>query len=505
MAALRIAIRTDASVEIGGGHVMRCLALAHALRRTGAEICFYTQDAIGNLNSVIASQGFPVSVIKLSDGADSTTEMLDARASIAAIQAAQGRADWLVVDHYGLGATWERSLRIVADQILAIDDIADRSHDCDVLLDQNYVANYQSRYENLVANSCRLLLGPSYCLLREEFSRVSRRDRSEAASVSRVLVSFGGSDPVNLTALFVRAFKQGNYLNISLDVVIGIGNPHRQEIEALCVGLPQVTLHIQSDSMAELMKKADLAFGAGGSTNWERLCSGVPSVIVTTANNQIALAEALANDGYVIYLGRAEDLTELDFQSALGFLTANSRLLNSMARRGEVLVDGHGALRVARTIISSRIDIRCVGMNDCETIFRWRNDWRTRRASLDDAELIYGEHVLWLENAIADPNRLLVIGFCGAEGVGVLRYDVTGSEALVSIYLNPELHGLGYGHRLLMAGERWLHSRRPNVTKLKADVKIDNHASRRCFSRAGFAENTIEYIKEVPLANYVRN
>ncbi|WP_314000976.1 UDP-2,4-diacetamido-2,4,6-trideoxy-beta-L-altropyranose hydrolase [uncultured Paenibacillus sp.] len=337
---MRIVIRADASSRVGTGHVMRCLTLADLLRRQGCVVRFLMQRLDGHLQELVTASGYDVTMLEISEGASTWED--DAEASIQAIEEWHGRVEWCVVDHYGLDSRWEHKLRGFAESIMVIDDLADRSHDCDLLLDQNFVEQMESRYDGLVPDSCLQLLGPKHMLLRDEFIQakpLAFRRRREG--VRKVLLFFGGADPTNETEKVITAIKP--FLNDGpvVDVVVGRTNPNRSTIEAMCAGHDRLHFHLQVSNMAEMMGSADFSFGAGGVTMWERCYLGLPSAVVIVADNQAASVEAAAKLGAVWNLGRHEavkipDIADIFYRAVIG----RAELLE-MSRIGMRLIDEH--------------------------------------------------------------------------------------------------------------------------------------------------------------------
>jgi UDP-2,4-diacetamido-2,4,6-trideoxy-beta-L-altropyranose hydrolase len=220
-----IVFRTDASVEIGSGHLMRCLTLADQLRGDGTEVAFICRDLPGGMFDLLDARGYRNARLDLA----ATSPRLqhdDARATIEALaQLFPGGVDWLVVDQYELDAEWERLLRPLSRKLMVIDDLANRSHDCDLLLDQNYYRDLDSRYQGLVPEQCVTLLGPGYVLLRPEFTLARQRLRARDGIVRRILVFFGGSDPTNETEKVMAALRLLGRPDIDVDVVVGLANP----------------------------------------------------------------------------------------------------------------------------------------------------------------------------------------------------------------------------------------------------------------------------------------
>ena len=504
---MRVVFRADASVTIGTGHVMRCLTLAEALRKAGAEVAFVCRELDGHLAGLIRAQGFDVHVLPpLEPPTDPLTWMAAHWQEDAAQTASflKTRADWLVVDHFALEGRWEREMREHANRLMVIDDLADRAHDCDLLLDQNYLQD-PTRYDTLLPAGCRKLLGPAYALLRDEFGRAREAWPRETGEVKRIFVFFGGTDPTNETAKTLRALQRwGEGKTLTIDVVIGGGNPHRAEVKTLVDAMPNALLHVQASNMAELMARADLSVGAGGSTTWERFCLGLPSLVVTTATNQEAIARTLAEDDYHLLLGDHTSANEEKIMKGLGQLTPALRRL--FARRGERLVDGRGAARVVRelgALAKGTLEVREARPDDCERLYEWRNHETVRRHALDPAPLALEAHRDWFARALTNPDRHLLVGELVSKGgrspAGVLRYDVNRAEreAEVSIYLAPEEMGGGLGGRLLERGETWLREREPDVVSIKAIIKPQNEASVKLFTRSHFEAQHVSYSKAI--------
>jgi UDP-2,4-diacetamido-2,4,6-trideoxy-beta-L-altropyranose hydrolase len=314
---MRVLVRVDASVAIGSGHLMRCLTLADQLRTEGAEVAFVCRDFPGGMFDLLHARGYLSVKLPLVE-AGKDMQILDAEETInAAVQLFPEGLDWLVVDHYQLDAVWERKLRPYTRKLMVIDDLADRTHDCDLLLDQNYYRDLGRRYQGLVPEQCVTLLGPSYVLLRPEFTNARQKLRTRDGSVRRILIFFGGSDPTNQTQKAVEAIKLLERHDIGVDVVVGSANPNRNATQALCAGIPNVAFHCQVSNMAELILGADLGIGAGGAAMWERCCLGLPTITVVFAANQERTTEDVAEIGAIEYLGWSDQLLPEDYARAI--------------------------------------------------------------------------------------------------------------------------------------------------------------------------------------------
>ena len=371
---MKVVFRADASAAIGAGHVMRCLALADALKRRGVATQFICREQPGDLCESIEAKGHGLS--RLPEG------VADVRADAEYSAAAFTTADWLVVDHYGLDVAWERAMRAQARRILAIDDLADRAHDCDLLLDQNLRPEGAARHAGPLPVGCTPLYGPRHALLRPQFA--ARRAPRDRRAVRRILVSFGGADAGGETLKALAAIARLAGTPPAVDVVIGQANPHRAAIEQACQALPAARLHGQVEDMAALMAAADLAIGAGGTTSWERCCLGLPCLTIAIADNQLAPAAALAEAGGQLYLGASAQVSEDRLASALASAIALPELRAHLSRRGMELVDGRGVDRVANHLLVDRVHLRAARVEDSAALHTWRNHPDVRAQSFSD-------------------------------------------------------------------------------------------------------------------------
>lgn len=494
---MKVSFRADASVQIGSGHVMRCLTLADSLRGKGAEASFVCRDHEGNLCGLIEERGFPV--IRLPAGKADTwlgeDQETDARQTMAALEEL-GKPDWLVVDHYSIDSKWESELRKMAGRIMVIDDLANRPHDCDLILDQNLYAGMDNRYEGLVSEKCVVFLGPKYALLRPEFAKARENMRERDGLIRRIFIFFGGSDLTNETAKAIEAVGMLNRPEIAVDVVIGATNPNQSEIQALCDAMPHARLHVQASNMAELMSEADLSIGAGGGTTWERCCLGLPTITVSLAANQCSGSEALALKGAAIYLGRAAEIDAPLIRSALETSFASRNLLLSCINAMDTLVDGKGAERIVDHFMAKSLDLRRAGPDDCEGIYRWRNAVETRRFSGDPEPITYETHVAWYRKMLSDQNHEILIGELDGIPVGVIRFDRENEHATVSVYLIPGNEGRGLGKRLIHQGTCWI-AEHWSIKVIVAEIHPENVASVAAFEAVGFRKKKCIYSKHL--------
>jgi len=489
---MRVIVRADADQRIGGGHVMRCAVLGLALRGQGADVAFAIRDPAPETRALLETWNFPVLALPAQALPEQPVEQLwpeplmlrDAEdtARLAA------EADAIVVDHYGLGAAWHRAMRGERRLVLALDDMADRAVDADLLLYPGLSASAQA-YAGLVPVRCGLLLGPRYALLRPQFAADKGAAAQGKAALRRLLVCCGSGDHGNITARLIEGVLQAGLPGlVHVDVVLGGLNPHADALQRRFGAEPRLHFHHAVEDMAALMRAADLFLGAGGGMTWERCAAGLPGIVVALAPNQRPLSEAMAARGIDAYLGDGAALTPAKVAEALRQATpASAEAVAAM----HALCDGQGAARVARRLCLGRLGLRAAVAEDGEALLNWRNAPFVRRFSGDGAEIPRADHEKWLAATLANPARHLLIGECrGADAapqpVGVLRYDRIEDGAEISVYLVPGLDGLALGADLIRLGDYWLHKTMPAARRVRARIHPENQASIQAFRRAGY-------------------
>ena len=516
----RILCRCDASLTIGSGHVMRCRTLARELRRRGAAVTFLCRRQPGDLIGLL-EQEFPVLALpeqplvacEQREGRElygawlGCSQVTDAAQCLEALaQAGITSTSWLVADHYGLDVSWEGQLLAglangeSSPRLLVIDDLADRSHQADLLLDQNFFGEAtEQRYQGLVPPHCRQLLGPHYALLGPEYAQLHPLvpPRTE---LRRVLVFFGGVDPANLTGRALEALLDPALADLAVDVVLGRQSPHRQVVEELVVRRPHTTLHGPLPSLAGLLARADLAIGAGGATTWERACLGLPSLVVAIAANQLPFAQALDRAGHLQLLGDGASVTAEQIRSALLARIA----LPASGGACSALTDGWGASRLAMAMLGPQgaISLRSATAADEDLLLRWANDPQVRANSFSPEPIQAADHHHWFQAGLANPNRLLLIATT-ADGcpMGQIRFDRQpassdgqASEATVDLSFDRCARGYGLASELVRLGLQVMEQRWGPATDAVADVLTSNTASNACFARAGFAQEPVSAI-----------
>ncbi len=357
---MKIVIRCDSSSKIGIGHVMRCLSLAKSLKKSGCQVEFICQKLDGNIISKIVNYGFFVHVLnsknKLATNHHihhshwlSTSQEQDTSDCTEILL--KNQIDWLIVDHYALNEYWERELKNFCKQLMVIDDLADRKHYCDLLLDQT-LDRKKNDYQNLVPSNCRLLIGSEYALLRSDFIkwREFSLGRRNEFKLEQLLVNMGGVDNGNLTEKVLKYITECKiFRNTKIVVVMGSTAPYLARVKNIVKSISgQIELLIDVNNMAELMAYSDIAIGAPGSTTWERCCLGLPSILIVQAENQKNIANSLQKNNLAVIVDDVKNIC----QSISNLSTSKGRLsFIDMANTSSTIIDGKGVDRVLNFLL----------------------------------------------------------------------------------------------------------------------------------------------------------
>lgn len=457
---------------------MRCLTLADRLAGLGWTPRFHVDDATPLAVPALLRSGFAL------------------RAEMAAPDPA---TRWLAFDRYDWAAPQESQHRsAIADAgSLVIDDLADRSHDCDVLVDAT-PSRTPHAYWEAVPRAARILAGSRYALLRPQFQAMRQASlvRRMVGRIERIVIALGASDAGGHSLPWLKATAAA-FPDAAIDVVLGAAASSRMAIAEEVRSLKgRARLHIDIDEMASLLAECDLAIGAGGTSALERCCLGLPTVLVVTAENQRANAEALADAGAVVV---AQD----DPAGVLASLTPDR--LAEMAAAAAGLVDGRGAARVAMALAGEAVTkkgapvgLRLVEEADAALLLEWQRAPETRRFARNPVVPSPAEHKAWVERRLADPGSWLCLVMSGSEPVASVRLDRlegAGTGFEVSIYVAPGQHGRGFG----LAALGLLRNLAPGA-RLLATVLEGNLASQNLFAAAGYRRISPDVFELAPAA-----
>lgn len=323
---------------------MRCFALAQALCEFSYSVTFAITRPIPSLEPRLQAGGIEIqhlNVTMIGSGDDANQLIQFAQ---------QSQVNWIVLDGYQFDASYQERIKQAGYQLLLFDDYGHALHYyADLVLNQNLSADpilYQHR-----ENDTQLLLGCSYTLLRQEFLTWCHWRREIPAEAQKILVTLGGGDPDNVTLKVLRALQQISYEDLEVIVIVGGANPHYEQLKIESHKLPFSTRLVKNAAnMPELMAWADLAIAAGGSTNWELAFMGVPTVVITIADNQRDIAQKLDQMGVVINLGWHLEVEEKAIAQMVSHLLRSPHQRQSMSQAARLLIDGKGSKRVVEAI-----------------------------------------------------------------------------------------------------------------------------------------------------------
>ncbi|MEM8724308.1 MAG: UDP-2,4-diacetamido-2,4,6-trideoxy-beta-L-altropyranose hydrolase [Pseudomonadota bacterium] len=487
---MKIAIRVDASAQIGTGHVKRSLSLAEALRALGADVRFVTRSLGVDSVGMIAGAGFEQTALLAPPGNVFTPDPAvphSAWAEVSLERDVEGTCDalrefapdWVVLDSYAFDHRWHEAVRDALDcRIAQIDDLADRSLACDLLIDHTFAEDHQAKYKSRLPKSARLLGGPRFGLLGQAYAKAPRYEFSEEVRSIGIFmggVDAGGHSVVVLDALDAIVFEG------AVEVVATSANPHLGDLRERIAARDNTSLSLDLPDLAAFFARHDIQVGAGGGASWERCCIGVPTLLVVVAPNQMSVAPLLFKAGVAAF---ASNPTEEWLARHLSALIKNVDFRASLAANSRKLVDGLGATRSALGILAESLSVRPATPDDSRMMFEWRGHPITRAVSQESSELVWDDHVAWLARVLEDPDRKLYVGEIGGRPVGVIRFDFSDdARAEVSLYLDPALHGVGLGPHLLLAGES-----AAGAAIIDATVLTENRPSQRLFAGCGYTQ-----------------
>ena len=479
---MKVLLRADASTAVGTGHAMRCLALGQALRDTGADVVLASVQLPAAIGARFQAEGIACRALSASVGgsAPDGTALRELARAIS--------PDWIVFDGYGFTAEYLAAVDGRWRRLL-LDDLGGEVPPVDCVVNGNAYASAPLYHGG--ATDCELLLGPRYAPLRREFVTVPAR--APAGALRQVIVSLGGADPANVTQRVMQALVG---LDAEVRVVVGAGHPDPDGVRAAAARNGQEVL-VDVRAMSVLLAGADLVVGAGGTSALEYARCGVPAVLLVLADNQSRVVPALAAAGVAVDAGRPGSGLEQRLRSIVDGLAADASGRAAMTERGQRLVDGRGALRVARAMALPAVRLRPATATDEARLLAWANDPGTRAASFGWASITAGDHAAWFASRLADPDVRIWIAEADGAPIGVARFESSGGRAVVSVSLAAERRGQGLGSRVIGLASRRLLDELP-VDGIDAWMWSGNDASAGAFRAAGYAPRSGERPAGVP-------
>jgi len=472
-------LRSDASTAMGTGHVMRSLALAQAWQDAGGRPVFAIAETAPAIRERLLAENMEVAPLEASAGGEDDARKVKELAF-------RHNATWVVVDGYQFGSGYQRQLKVAGLKVLFVDDNGHAGHYfADLVLNQNAHA-HESLYAGRESYT-RLLLGPRYAMLRREFAQWRAWKREIATVGRKILVCMGGSDPGNITGNIIDALHQVR-VSFEARVIVGSINPHFATIECAVRGSSaKIELVRKPSNIAELMAWADIAIAASGSTCWELCLLGLPAILMDVAPNQRRIARELNARGCAIHIGSVDEVSAERMATQIESLLGSLQMRSAVSSKACRLVDGQGCGRVLSAILAKKIRLREAIESDSRLLFEWANDAEARANSFSSAPIPWEQHQAWFAEKLRSSALIFIALNDEDTPIGLLRYDIVDNIAVLSMNLDRQFRGGGYGTAILSLGLEELFRATP-IGRIKAFIKPTNLASLRLFTKCGFTQ-----------------
>jgi UDP-2,4-diacetamido-2,4,6-trideoxy-beta-L-altropyranose hydrolase len=479
---MKIVIRADSGSHIGSGHIKRCLVLARELKQSGHEVYFITKKHNQYISEEISNE-FKMFTIEKdyldhqiqshyeSWIGDLQNDLLKTNEFLNQI----GQVDLMILDHYSIGYDYE--IKLSVSKICVIDDIHYQNHYCHFLINVNPGAR-PSDYVDLITNTqTRFLFGLNYAIIDKAFHRQTQKGK-------KILIYFGATDIHNNTKKFVEFFSQKKS-NLEFIVVIDKKHPTYSEIESIADKNQNFEIHGLNNYFAQLLDQTYLFIGAGGSTTWERAYIGVPSIILSVAQNQIENCVIAEKFGIAKYLGDSDEVGIVELEELMNFITLQGSKIDQMKYHCHDILDNQGCFRINKIYnfaeLNFELQFRIANFDDSDFLFKIRNDEQTRKNSFQSNVISLDEHLAWFDKSLKNRDRQIFIVEKEHKRIGTVRIDYEKSDTYLSWNLDSDSRGQGLGKKMLQE----FVCKFPR--RYKAKIKMDNTASIRIAENAGFS------------------
>jgi UDP-2,4-diacetamido-2,4,6-trideoxy-beta-L-altropyranose hydrolase len=489
-------IRADASAAMGTGHAMRCIALAQAWQDCGGQAVFAMASTSPSIRNKLKQESIAVIEIFANAG---TKE--DADATLAA--ARDNSAAWIAIDGYQFGESYQHALTSANSKLFFVDDYGQATrYSANIVLNQNISAD-ETLYHDREPYT-RILLGLRYCLLRREFATWEHWRREIVPMGRRVLITMGGSDPINFTERALAAVNSLECENLEVAVVVGGTSEHTGSLKSNAAERKNITVFYDVANMAELMAWADVAISAAGTTCWEMCLLGLPMLLIDVAENQLAIARALDRQGCAKHLGSPKSVSVETLATELKQLLTSPEARRKMSMHGRELVDGDGAKRVVCALCTPTLRLRHVRENDSHLLWGWANEEQVRAASFSSGPITWEIHKVWFEKKLKQNGcRILIAESEDGVPVGQVRFDVRADEDYeIAVSIAKDWRGRGLAAPMIQAALANFDSK-PLGRIIHAFIKSENSASLKSFARSGFTEIGVEEVRGQAAVHFI--
>jgi UDP-2,4-diacetamido-2,4,6-trideoxy-beta-L-altropyranose hydrolase/UDP-4-amino-4,6-dideoxy-N-acetyl-beta-L-altrosamine N-acetyltransferase len=499
---MKVIFRVDSSLKMGAGHVMRCLTLAQVLKENGANVEFICRKHKGSLIDKIRSSGFNIYKLGMLEELEvanklahshwlGATQQQDASACVDILKPNQ--TDWLIVDHYALDEDWQNRLKPYCEKLMVIDDLADRKHQCDILLDQTFGRQLED-YSELAPKDCQLLLGSQNALLRPDFARwrpysLERRSKLE---FKQLFINMGGVDVENVTEKILDELEICNLPNdLKIIVVMGGSAPCLESVKSKAITLPYKTeVKVDVGNMAEIMANSDIAIGAAGSSTWERCCLGLPTIQIVIAKNQQFLAETLSRQNIVMLVKEIKEITYL--------LESSSEWMKSLSNSALEICNGMGVYKVFNKMSDYKITLEKFGEvdlcnyvnlneNDKMYVLNMRNHPEIKKWMYNQDSILEEDHFDFIKNLEIDTEKRYFLVKQKSSIIGSINFSKINFDNSVElgIYTNPLIKLKSFGSLLESAASQYAFAEL-GVRKIRLEVLFNNKRAINFYNKRGF-------------------
>ena len=498
---MKIAFRVDSSSKISAGHLMRCINLASVLKEKVESILFISREHKGNSNKLVTEKGFDLAVLNASEndmekGLKNQTDNYKDWLGVSQIKDAnetkdilkEYKPDWMIVDHYSLDETWEKIISEYVKKMMVIDDLANRKHYCDFLLDHNWFEKIDNRYRNLIPENCSKFLGPEFALLKSDFSLQKKNFNYIHEEIKTIFIFFGSTDPYNLTSMAIISLSESRLKHLYLKVVIGDTNIHMEEIRQLIKLRGNAELHIQVENIEQIMANSQIAIASGGVNTWERICIGLPTLFIDYADNHSIFIDDLSKNHYLKYLGNYKKINSKNLTSSIIDFISDKYFLDTQNKVCISLFDGNGCQKISKWLLGDIIKrdwkVKKAELSDSELYWFWVNDPQVRINSNYKSYISWSNHLKWFSGKIKNDKSFLYLISIDKNFIGQVRFDEEKQYAKIDYSIAKQFRGFKLGLKMLsMAIEKY---QRKSEFIIFGEVYKNNIASVKIFESLNF-------------------
>jgi UDP-2,4-diacetamido-2,4,6-trideoxy-beta-L-altropyranose hydrolase len=492
-----VLIRVDSSSRIGTGHVSRCLRLAEELKLKGSRVIFLCADLPGNISSSISDLGFEIELFEspvhegVMDSIESPwptkAQIIDA--SRTSKWAKSKNTEVVVVDQYALSELWESQLASNGFRVIALDDLPGKRHSSALVIRPGVSLAAFDTHDH--GGNFRQLAGPRYAMIPKEFCEARNfMERPNTSSSKRVLVYFGGADESNASEQVVDGIIRSGISECFIELVLGSGNSHFEVLSKKYEAVPNVTVHSSLSSLSEIISLCDAAVGAGGVSAFERAAAGLPAILFSLSENQIAVCTELASLGMAQYFGGFDSFDSDEFISRFSDFMQELPSLRETSN-SPATIDCLGVKRIAELVhpsSSTRLRVRLARPSDLDTYFGWVNDLSVRRNSLNSASIKFIEHREWFTGSLGNPDVVMLLFELDSLPIAQVRFQAREDYWSLNYSLDEIVRGRSWAKIIVRQAVDWLRSHR-DLRRIDAVVKTSNSASIAALVATGFVSS----------------